>query len=60
MCSAYRCSGLAFYGLFLSGVPTPATKRSGGDFANVEEWDAYLGRFAERLRSPVKVTVAAE
>jgi hypothetical protein len=31
-----------------------------GDFADAAAWNAYLAVFAARLRSPVKVTIAAE
>jgi hypothetical protein len=31
-----------------------------GDFSNVADWEAYLSQFAERLRSPIKITVSAE
>jgi hypothetical protein len=30
-----------------------------GDFANAAEWDAYLGQFARRLKSPLDVKVGA-
>ncbi len=54
--------------LVVSRVPAgqPASYYAGfgwtksGDFRGVGDWEAYLGAFAKRLRSPVRVAVDVE